>query len=313
MISIAMGTYNGERFLQQQLDSIAAQTLRPAELVVCDDGSTDGTMAILEAFAEKVSFPVDIHRNKSNLGFRANFMKCVDLCEGDLIAFSDQDDIWSPTKLERQAQALQDPNVLLSCHEATLVDQDGDDLGRFVNQLTHGGDFRSLKPFAFTVGFTQMFKAELTRFSHLWSTSIDQGHPDQPMAHDQFFFFLATVLGRIAFDSTPLALYRQHDSNAFGLSGNNRRNQDRLKEYEGLVLGATNRVEMIDAISSDKFKDAAVFYLAFAASAERRRRLYSERTIDSFVDLVKNLDYRIGNQWRFKLKGAVRDAMELIR
>jgi glycosyltransferase involved in cell wall biosynthesis len=105
-ISIALATYNGERFLQEQLDSLAAQTLRPCELVVGDDGSTDGTLEILERFAERVPFPVHIQRNPANLGFADNFLATAGRCSGDFIAFSDQDDVWLPRKLERHAIAL---------------------------------------------------------------------------------------------------------------------------------------------------------------------------------------------------------------
>src|SRR5690348_14254665 len=99
-ISVAMATYNGARFVTEQLDSIAGQTQLPVEVVICDDRSTDETVSILESFAAKAPFRVTLHRNDEQLGYRLNFKKAVSFCTGDLIAFCDQDDVWHPDKLK---------------------------------------------------------------------------------------------------------------------------------------------------------------------------------------------------------------------
>src|SRR6202789_3618532 len=119
-ISVALCTYNGERFLPQQLASIAKQTRPPDELVVCDDRSTDRTVALLQEFAASSPYPVRIFENEHNLGYAANFERAIRLCEGNLIALSDQDDIWYPIRLERSEQEF-------AAHpEAGLVFSDGD-------------------------------------------------------------------------------------------------------------------------------------------------------------------------------------------
>src|SRR5271168_2200141 len=92
-ISVALCTYNGERFLSRQLASMLQQSRLPDELVVCDDRSTDNTIEILQDFSASAGFPVKITRNEHNLGFVANFERAIQLCQGDLIALSDQDDI----------------------------------------------------------------------------------------------------------------------------------------------------------------------------------------------------------------------------
>ncbi len=92
-ISIAMCTYNGARFLPEQLASFAAQERLPDELVVCDDGSTDATMEILQDFAATALFEVRVERNPQNLGFVRNFEKTLSLCTGDIVFLSDQDDV----------------------------------------------------------------------------------------------------------------------------------------------------------------------------------------------------------------------------
>ena len=119
-ISVALCTYNGEPFLRQQLASIQQQTRLPDELVVCDDQSTDQTLTIVRQFAASAPYTVKIFENERNLGFAANFERAIRLCEGDLIALSDQDDIWYPNRLERSEQEL-------TAHpEAGLVFSDAD-------------------------------------------------------------------------------------------------------------------------------------------------------------------------------------------
>src|SRR5947208_14214106 len=101
-ISVAMCTYNGERFLKEQLESLAAQTRQPDELVVCDDRSTDSTPHIVEAFARAAPFPVRLEVNDRCLGSTKNFEHAILRCTGALIALSDQDDVWHPEKLALQ-------------------------------------------------------------------------------------------------------------------------------------------------------------------------------------------------------------------
>ncbi len=98
-ISIAMCTFNGDRYLEEQLDSFAFQTRLPDEIIICDDGSSDNTLSIIEKFSNKASFPVRIFTNKIRLGSTKNFEKAISYCKGDIIALSDQDDVWFSNKL----------------------------------------------------------------------------------------------------------------------------------------------------------------------------------------------------------------------
>lgn len=91
-ISTAMCTYNGEKYLREQLESIARQTLLPNELVVCDDCSSDETVEIIQDFSRNAPFSVRLMINENNLGFAKNFEKAITLCSGEIIVLSDQDD-----------------------------------------------------------------------------------------------------------------------------------------------------------------------------------------------------------------------------
>lgn len=99
-----MPTYNGAKYLQQQLDSIYAQTMVPDEVIVVDDCSTDGTLDILKEYHEK--YGLKYYENEHNLGYNKNFEKAIRLCSGDYIALSDQDDYWMPEKIEVSYQYI---------------------------------------------------------------------------------------------------------------------------------------------------------------------------------------------------------------
>jgi len=124
-VSVALCTYNGVSYLSDQLESIADQTVLPAELVVCDDRSTDDTVALVESFAGSAPFPVRIHRNPENLGSTRNFEQAIGLCTGDLIALCDQDDVWRREKVARLQDSFVDPIVGFAFSDGDLIDASG--------------------------------------------------------------------------------------------------------------------------------------------------------------------------------------------
>ena len=125
-ISIAMCTYNGDRFFREQSESFLNQTQLPNLLVICDDGSTDNTRAQLKEFARKSPFPVELRFNRTNLGVTRNFEQALLACTGDYIALCDQDDRWHPTKLQRLSELLEaNPQAGFACSNAELIDQYG--------------------------------------------------------------------------------------------------------------------------------------------------------------------------------------------
>ncbi|MGP8260227.1 MAG: glycosyltransferase [Acidobacteriaceae bacterium] len=141
-ISVAMCTYNGEKYLQEQLQSIASQTRLPDELVICDDLSTDTTPKIICNFADSAPFPVRVKINPVNLGRAAkgitrNFEQASRLCAGDLIAFCDQDDVWLPQKLARMAQTMEEqPHLGGVFVDAQLIDDRGAPKGILLSETT---------------------------------------------------------------------------------------------------------------------------------------------------------------------------------
>lgn len=138
-VSIALATYNGEEHLLEQLNSYIGQTRCPDEVVICDDGSTDRTLAIVSDFAQRSPFSVRIVRNEANLGYTQNFAKALTLCSGDVIFPSDQDDVWFPEKIQRTLALLsENPQCWLLIHDGKFTDANGNPTG-----LTKMGQVRS--------------------------------------------------------------------------------------------------------------------------------------------------------------------------
>lgn len=126
MISVAICTYNGERYIREQIESILNQTMPVDEIVVCDDGSVDNTFNIIEDFCSRTSVNIQIYKNEENLGVSKNFKKTIDLCQGEIVFFSDQDDIWLPNKVESIVDYYsQHPETHVVFSNAILIDANG--------------------------------------------------------------------------------------------------------------------------------------------------------------------------------------------
>lgn len=121
-----MATYNGQKYIREQVDSILAQSFTDWELVVCDDCSTDKTVEILNEYAQKDS-RIKVYKNEQNLGFKKNFEKAMNLCSCEYIALSDQDDVWTENHLQILLDNMGTKDLISG--NAKLVDSELNDLG----------------------------------------------------------------------------------------------------------------------------------------------------------------------------------------
>jgi len=218
-ISVAMCTFNGERFLPAQLESIGTQQRVPDELVVCDDRSSDRTIAILEGFARRVPFPVRIQINAANLGSTRNFEKCISLCRGTIVALADQDDIWYRHKLRRIAESFtESSNVVAAFSDADVVDDHTRLLGL---SLWTTFQFNSARQKGFANG-----RASAILCNHPMVTGATMAFrreyvdamlpiPSQQF-HDAWISFLLTTIGRFEVIREPLMQYRRHQHQQIG-------------------------------------------------------------------------------------------------
>lgn len=217
-VSVIMCTYNGERFVEQQLRSILDQTQPPAEIVVSDDGSTDRTLDIVESIAATADVPVRLCRNSDRLGFADNFLSACDQAACPYIAFSDQDDVWNPRKLELGRRSLRDEGAVLCVHPVELIDCNGAVVG---DSHRETGPARVMPPLVADplgnfYGFTMMFDRSLLERIPRGKRGLDPYTPDVVLSHDRWVYFLATTFGRTVVLADDLAGYRQHDCQLYG-------------------------------------------------------------------------------------------------
>lgn len=201
LVSIALCTYNGETYLREQLDSIVNQSYTALELIVVDDCSSDNTLSILKDYAARHSF-IKLFVNPENLGYIRNFEKALQLCSGDFIALSDQDDIWDSNKIEKQVRAI--GKNLLVYHDSEFVDQNGQSLHRKMSDIMNL--YRGDKPEAF------LFFNCISGHSVLMKKELRDELLPFPNAyfHDWWMGYVATNLGSIDFIEECLVKYRQH-------------------------------------------------------------------------------------------------------
>ena len=225
-VSVALGTHNGARYLGEQLDSILRQTHPVAEIVLSDDASTDGTVelaerAVAERRATDAATPaLVVLRNPVALGVTANFEQAIGATSGDLIALSDQDDLWHPDRVARGVAAFEArPGVDLVAAEARLVDDGGHPLGASLFE-TLGVDagirdrlvaapFEELLTRNVVTGATAMFTSRLAR----------RAAPFPPgWVHDEWLAVVASMTGGIAVIPDAVIDYRQHGGNQIGVT-----------------------------------------------------------------------------------------------
>jgi glycosyltransferase involved in cell wall biosynthesis len=217
-VSVVMATYNGARFIREQLDSIARQSLQPRELIVSDDRSTDETLRIVASIAETVPFPVRIVVNETRLGYADNFLSAARLATGRYVAFSDQDDIWYPQKIEQCVAALEQDRAVLCVHASDFIDEGSRVTGRYAQGIrrrtVHAP--RTLPPWGVFAGFSCVCSRELLKVLDPSARGTSFYGDGGCLPHDAYLYFLAHSLGRVTVLPQPLAGYRQHGSNASG-------------------------------------------------------------------------------------------------
>lgn len=219
----AVITFNGLKYLPQQLYSILNQTRMLSHLVISDDGSTDGTWAFLEAWAKQAPIRVTLIRNEQQLGLTANYQQAVSSVEADIIFSADQDDVWLPSKVEMQAAILEkSPEVLLVHSDAVLIDGNAKALGKTLfaalsirpteKIAIHSGNaFAVYCRRNLVTGATSAFRRSL----------LDIALPiGKHTYHDHWLALLASATGAIKMLETPTIQYRLHGGNMVGVDPN---------------------------------------------------------------------------------------------
>jgi len=271
MISVALCTYNGAKFLSEQLKSIADQTLPVDELVVCDDRSKDNTIEIIRSFAEKCAFPVHIHINETNLGSTKNFEKCLSLCTGDIIFLCDQDDKWRADRVQKQADYLNEhPDKDAVFCDAMKMGDDSKPVGSTIweeiefdlkkqDKWKTGRAHEILFTGFIVTGATLAIRKSCLARLMPFPTHV----PD--LIHDAWMAMVLSLEGKIDFIPDTLIYYRIHSSQQVGFGNKvekvqlkDRLNRDRnkklvpLKEKGEKLLGMYKLLKALPFVPQEK-------------------------------------------------------------
>lgn len=241
-----MATYNGAKYIREQIDSILIQTIQDFELVVCDDCSKDNTLLILREYAEK-DHRIRVYENDKNLGFKKNFEKAISLCNGEFIALCDQDDIWLPEHLNLLHKNMID-NVQVVCGDALLIDENGKSLNMTLSYID-------------SMDYVPVNNLDIARHILLGKGTFQGASmlirkslikyalpiPQETTFHDVWLSALACFTGGLSYINQPVLKYRRHNEE---ITAGKRR-----LSFMRLLIGATlvnhslkDRIPVIDAI-----------------------------------------------------------------
>lgn len=223
LVSVVLGTYNGEAFLKEQLDSVLAQTYPNIEIIAVDDGSKDATVSILNEYAARDP-RIRVYVNEQNLGFIKNFEKGMRLSKGHWISVCDQDDYWFPGKIENMVRGIGD-QPMIYC-DSLLCGADLEPMGKKISDIVHYQSFddcRQLCVFSRMYGHATLVTREL----------FEKASPFIPeMPHDGWMAFHATLYGGVAYLPEVLVKYRQHASNVYGVVGGKSKKHAKVQRAE---------------------------------------------------------------------------------
>lgn len=240
LISVVMAVYNGEKYIKEQIDSILEQTYRNIELIIVDDASTDDSLYIADNMAGSDK-RVKVFKNPKNLGVAWNFLKALQFACGELVCFSDQDDVWRMDKLDILASLIHDDHQnMLAYSDLAICDEN--------LQVIHPSFWKSagIKPrkgyiheraFLRNIapGCSMMFRKPVA------DALVGLSGPG-PFMHDHLTLVVSAAMGKIVYTKTALVKYRQHDRNQIGAFC------DSTVNTESIICGLTEKVSWMHSV-----------------------------------------------------------------
>jgi glycosyltransferase involved in cell wall biosynthesis len=312
-LSIAMCTYNGARYLGDQLNSILQQTCLPDDMVICDDGSTDATIDMLEQFVRRAPFRVQIYINPVRLGASKNFEQAVNFCGGQYIALADQDDMWRNDKLAVLSALLEKhPQIAFVFTDALLIDENSKYIGKRLWQSTgftpqKQAQFRNgdqLSPMLrrnMVTGATMMVRSDILRVVPPMIEGV---------VHDFWLAFFAIISGYGGMAITqPTMSYRIHAQQSIGLGGSN------LPEQAKYALEISAMSELVSFLQQQQTHPTPVLHRAIAllnarkVHFEARMHIRSQRIPDRLKLWLAELNTGRYGQFSNAWLGALKDLL----
>ena len=284
-ISVVLTTYNGEKYLPEQINSILNQTLKPDQLLILDDCSTDGSVRLCETFTRPArDIGIKIVKNAENKGWRANFMQGFGMAEGDLIFCADQDDIWDEHKIEKMAKVMLENKQInaLCCNLTPLYHEGATKLAGYA--VSNYGENRlekvSLEKSGFKVlrpGCTMCFRSSmLGAVEKVWAA---------PLAHDEVIWAVALVTDSLYILNEPLIQFRRHGGN--NSPSNEKKLAARLDRARCAKIKMENLLSLSDELNMPKSaRDVCARTLK---TASQRVKAFENKSILSALKILPSI------------------------
>lgn len=269
-ISVVMTTYNGEKYIEEQLKSILRQTIKPDEVIICDDVSSDNTVLVINNIIESSSINIVLYINQKNLGFIKNFRQAIMKASGNYIFLCDQDDLWEEDKIEKTINLMKEKNVLMACTGIRLIDKNGviiSDTEVFKSDPIQGYEAWtnqcyqiSLKRLVwgnFCPGCTYCFTREIA--------DVYEKIENNVVPHDLQLLYIASNMDKAIYIDEPLSRYRLHENNTVGMNNKEPMHKRHFKPRNIRFLEELDKVQFI------RNKIYAYFILYFRLPMVRSR------------------------------------------
>lgn len=286
-ISVAMATYNGANYVEQQIESILSQTLLPEEIIICDDASIDNTSQIIKKYEQNPI--IKFYQNEKRIGLIENFKKAVSLTnKNNYVALSDQDDIWLPDKLALSAKSLKeiDSNIPAMVYsDLILVDNHlqiiNYSLQNEMEQNKYQHCLETLLFGNFVLGCTIMFNQKMRSFF----LEI----PDSTIFnHDAWITLIAFTFGKATALPVPTVYYRKHEQN---VTFSNHKKRNRILKIKQHLMNIF--------IKKDYLKERFVITASFYTQHGNKLSYHHNKIIQKFLKL-ENMPY-LRQKWAFEI------------
>ena len=255
-IDILLATYNGSKYLHEQLDSILNQSYGNINVIIRDDGSSDNTVMIIKEYEQKDNRVKLLSDNLGNLGFVRNFEKLMKNSTSEYLMFSDQDDIWYNNKVEtsyKRIKAIEEKNgkscPILVHTNSKIMNYETRTKSLFISDCAKNSSFENSFFNFFVQGSTMLINGSLKREALPFSKEV--------YLHDRYLHLIAEFIGIRSYIDVPTMDYRQHSNNEIGSSVNviykiKNKRYFNLKDRELLIFLDNTYSAKLDEIKKEK-------------------------------------------------------------
>jgi glycosyltransferase involved in cell wall biosynthesis len=267
LISICMATYNGEKYLKEQLKSLLQQSYADIEIIINDDNSDDNTVAIIEEFI-KVDSRIKLYKNPTNIGYIKNFEQVLKYASGDYIALCDQDDIWEYNKLELLIQNINEATLIYA--DSLLIDAEGNSLGISLSQKLKNNFINSTEALNFL--YDNSVSAHAALFKKELLTYLKE--LPKELYFDQYIAMTAAALNGVKYYDAKLVRYRQHTTNTLAKTEKTKKSlyekittklQKKVANNESMIkkIQEMQQIQTLQTTSKTKLNELLVIHQSF--------------------------------------------------